>query len=54
MKKAQDLSDRELQEGIFKYLRDISSSNHTINIWVTVLGIIAIMGLIMAVIPLLD
>ncbi len=30
MKKVQDLSDRELQEGIFKYLRDISNSSYYI------------------------
>ena len=46
VRKIQDLSDRELAENLYKYVKQTESNTSIIKVWVIIWSVIAILGVV--------
>jgi hypothetical protein len=52
MKKTEDLSDREIQEGIYRNLRQIRQNTKTTKSFIVIFGVFVIISLVVTLWPL--
>jgi len=52
MKKIEELTDRELKEGIYRYIKKTESHSSIIRIWVNFFGIVTVLGVILTIVIL--
>ena len=49
VRKIQDLSDRELAENLYKYVKQTESNTSIIKVWVIIWSVIAIIGVVITI-----
>lgn len=49
VRKIQDLSDRELAENLYKYVKQTESNTSIIKVWVIIWSVIAIFGIVVTI-----
>ena len=54
MKKTEDLSDREIQEGIYRNLRQIRQNTKTTKSFIYLFGVLVIISLFVSLWPLIN
>jgi hypothetical protein len=54
MRKIQELSDRELQEGMYRNIKLTREYTSTIKMWVVIFGLIVSISALLTIIPLIE
>jgi len=49
MKKIEELTDRELKEGMYRYTKKTESHNNIIRMWVNFFGLVTVLGVILII-----